>query len=626
MTRNQINGQPRLRLLGLVPMDFQAPAVDRGAEPMAVHRGDSEWFLENMPCVTACPMATDVPRYVAHVAEGKFAEAFEVNRRANFFPSILCLVCPRPCETACRRGLIDEPVAIRHLKRAAVEYGQERMTRVEAITSRTGYKVAIVGSGPAGMAAALALCEWGHDVAVYEEESLGGALTAAIPDFRLPANVVEEQWRALQEAGVVVHFRAGVGADVPLESLLADYHAVLLAVGCQQSAMLNVPGIDRPGVHAGLAFMKRLALNRAPSLGKRVIVIGAGLAGVDCARSARRLGADFVVVMDILPEHLLPYDPEERATAREEGIQFVFDTMVSRIVGRDRVEGVETDDLSRCDGDVSQLSRFWAADSVIVAIGQRPVPPDMEVDELRPVDTKANGDQYHPKGWPRRLFAAGDFLTGPSSVPEAMASGRRAAAAMHVYLTCQPPLAHEGEQDTTAPAWTADTARRRLWEHDDYDRISRQPIRRRFTAGTGAAQLCEAGYSREEAQREAQRCLQCQLNLILDPGDCILCGRCVEICPYRCLYMVGQESIESIDGDPVAPELQAAGSCWPDGAALVLDETLCIRCGLCVDRCPNDCLTLEPFSLTAGGNVAVHYQSGLHAEATVGALPIVTSD
>ena len=418
------NGQPRLRLLGLVPMDFQAPAVERSPEPLAVHRGDRQWLLDNTPCVTACPLMTDVPRYVALVAEGRFSEAFAVNRESNLFPSMLCLVCPRPCETACRRGLLDAPVAIRHLKRAAVEYGQEQVTRVKIAPRQTGKRVAVIGSGPAGMAAALTLGEWGHDVAVYEGEAMGGILASAIPTFRLPRDVVQEQWQALREAGIEVQFPVQVGTDLPLECLLSDYDAVLLAAGCQKPALLNLPGGDLPGVHTGLGFMKRLARKKAPPLGKRVVVVGAGLVGLDCARSALRLGAESVVVIDILPEHLLPYDPEERTTAREEGIQLLFETRVNRIVGRDRVEGLETanHDSSR-DGQTASVNRFWPADSVIIDVGQRPAPPHLEAAELPPAEATAADQLYHPGGWPERLFAAGDFLSGPSSMPEAHSFG-----------------------------------------------------------------------------------------------------------------------------------------------------------------------------------------------------------
>ncbi|MFQ5880332.1 MAG: 4Fe-4S binding protein, partial [Dehalococcoidia bacterium] len=191
---------------------------------------------------------------------------------------------------------------------------------------------------------------------------------------------------------------------------------------------------------------------------------------------------------------------------------------------------------------------------------------------------------------PQELFAAGDFLRGASSVPEAIEDGRKAAETIRHYLT--------GERTTPADggpvaAWTLETLERRLRDGDDYDRIPKQRIRHQRTPGDGLEQVCELSYSREAAQREAQRCLQCQLNVVLDPQDCMLCDRCVQICPYRCLSMVGRESIASIDGDSEAPELVEALA-WPDGAALVLDETLCIRCGLCVDRCPNGCLSLEP--------------------------------
>ncbi|MFQ6020343.1 MAG: FAD-dependent oxidoreductase, partial [Dehalococcoidia bacterium] len=512
-----------------------------------------------------------MPGYMALVAEGRFSDAFSVNREANLFPAFLCLVCPRPCESVCRRGLIDEPVAIRHLKRAAVEYGGQQITQAKKLPEESGKRVAIVGSGPAGMAAVLTLREEGHAVAVYEAETPGGMLSKGIPSFRLPKQVVQDQWAALEETGVELHSPIHVGVDVSLDSLLADHDAVLLACGCQSPAWLNVPGRHLLNVHSGLGFMKRLASMKPAHPGERVILIGAGCVGLDCARSALRLGARSVTVIEILPESALTYDPEEREVAREEGISFAFATRVERIEGQGRVSGVTTVELDADGQPLEECERFLPADSVIIAVGLRVADTFLADLGLASVAEAARDTRlpHQPAAWPEKLFAAGDFLRGASSVPEAIEEGRQAAETIHHYLTGERPAPAAG--GPVAP-WTRETLERRLWAGDDYDRIPRQPIRHQRTPGEG--QVCELSYSREAAQREAQRCLQCQLNLELDPQDCILCGRCVEICPYRCLNIVGRESIAGIDGDSEAPELEEARA-WPDGAALVLDETLC---------------------------------------------------
>ncbi len=584
---------PRLRLLGLVSLaGFQAPAVVRAAEPLAVHRGTAAWFRENIACATACPLATDVPRYVALVADGRFDDAFAVNREANLFPSLLCLVCPRPCETACRRGLIDEPVAVRELKRTAAEQGESRLTRVTQSAKVTGKRVAVIGSGPAGMAAALVLREWGHAVAVFEGEQLGGMLASAIPDYRLSSEVVRAQWQALQEGGVEVHAPVRVGTDVALQTLLTDHDAVLVATGCPEAVLLDLPGRHLPQVHAGLDFMKRAAAGMPMAVGERALVVGAGLVGLDCARRALRLGARAVTVVELLPEDWLTYDPEERDLARAEGVEFVFETTVTRIVGEGEVQGVETSGADPAAGNGAGLDhRFWTADTVIIAVGQRAQEVPLNGHRLAPPRGPAAAAVFHPAGWPEGLFAAGDFVSGPSSVAAAIRSGRDAAAAVHTHLTGDAPPTAIGR--SAGPAlWTADTLGRRLLGHDDYDRTPRQRTWRPAIAPDGGVRVLEPSYGPREAQLEAQRCLQCQLNVLLDPADCILCGRCAAVCPYGCLQIVERASITTLGGDAQAPELQAAGG-WPDAGALVIDEERCIRCGLCVDRCPNGCLRLE---------------------------------
>jgi len=587
---------PRLRLLGLVPLDFQAPAVQRTSIPLAVGSGDSRWLRDNLPCVTACPLATDVPRYVALTAAGQFTEAAAVVEADNLLPEVLCLVCPRPCETACRRGLIDAPVAIRQLKRAAVEFGQDATEDDTPAARPTGRRVALVGSGPAAMAAARELRSWGHGVSVYEAEALGGTLMTAIPEFRLPRAVIEARWQRLRTAGVEVHVPVRVGADVSLEALLADYDALLLATGCQLPVQLRLPGTELSGVFTGLEFMKAVGRDDPPPLGERVVVVGAGLVGLDCARSAVRLGARTVVVIEMLPGQRLPYDPAERAVAEEEGVEFLFEARVTRISGQAAVEGVEVELL---DGDGNKLAdaatQFRPADSLIVAIGQRTALPRLGDSELSARHDASDRGSLHPAGWPAGLFAAGDALSGPSSVAEAIAGGRDAAAAIHTYLVGTPPPVSANRDRVAVPAWTAATLVRRTYGGDDYARLPRQPETSREVLADGSRRVAEVSYSAEAAQREAQRCLQCQLNLVFDADDCLLCGRCVGICPYGCLSLVDQECIASIDGDDAAPALAAAAR-WPDGAALVLDETACIRCGLCVNRCPNGCLSLEPLS------------------------------
>ncbi|MFB0535141.1 MAG: FAD-dependent oxidoreductase, partial [Anaerolineae bacterium] len=393
--------EPRWRLLALVKAEPFAPYVQRRGEKYRLNVGDAAWFWQNVNCQTACPVHTDVPRYIALVADGDCDAAYAVNREANVFPDILSRVCHRPCEDACRRGLLDEPVAICNLKRFASDCQSHIATRMSSVKRRIhAQRVAIVGSGPAGLAAALDLAGWGYGATIYEAlDKPGGMLAVGIPPYRLPRRFVEQAVEEVKALGVEIRLAVRVGEEMPLSELMADYDAVLLAAGAHALLRLNAPGEDAEGVVHGLPFMHEVNAGGAgegrctlPQIeGKRVLVVGGGHTAIDCARSSVRLGAKAVEMVCLETKETMPADPHEVAEAEREGIVIHPAHAVGQVLTKDgRVTGVECLSVSSLeftpDGKLNWETEpgsehVLEAEVLIVAIGQRPVLSPLVDDE-----------------------------------------------------------------------------------------------------------------------------------------------------------------------------------------------------------------------------------------------------
>ena len=642
--------QRRLRLLALVPSDQPVPYVEPVDEALSVHTGDTDWFLRNIPCQAACPLGTDVPGYVASIADGDFATALAINRDANLLPSVLCHICSRPCEVVCRRALLDAPIAVRALKRAAVAYASDGVGGASAPPS--GHRIAVIGSGPAGLAAAHDLATQGHKVTVLERAAIpGGMLALGIPPFRLPREAVEQEVQLLEAAGVQFHCNTEIGRDVSLAELEQAYDAVLLAAGCQSSVRLDLPGEELSGVYDALTFMERACLGQPLPVGERLVVIGAGAVGLDCARTGLRLGARRVAVFDLAAREEMAYDPRELAEAEEEGVQATFRVRLTRFLGAGchvcAVEFVPVIAGPGRNGDTPSLRPSACspltveADAVVLAVSQRPDLSWLAGSELGQASNGALAvDTRSGRVGETKLFAAGDFVSGPGFVSDAIAAGRRAATGIHQFLTNSPPptLAARFElvtqmeapfgfqQDVTeelnrrasdwtprpgetsfrrverpSARWTEGTARRRASGGDEFERRPALEPPHAGRAPTDLQQPVEEVFAPASAIAEAQRCLQCQLNVFIEASACTLCGGCVNACPYEALAMVAAKDIASVEDD----ELNEAQR-RPFDAAIVLDEDRCTRCGVCLARCPTRAITLQQFRLVpARGAAAV---------------------
>ncbi|MGD9009297.1 MAG: FAD-dependent oxidoreductase, partial [Desulfobacteraceae bacterium] len=293
-----------------------------------LQKADHNWWKQNISCLNACPVHTNVPHYISHIAEGKFQEAFNLNRKANVFPAILGRVCMHFCEAACRRRHLDEPVAICALKRAAADHKPNKERSAEPLFFRNRRRLAIVGAGPAGLTTADDLARLGYKVTVFEAQPMaGGMLTVGIPPYRLDRTVIQTAINELERLGVEIRLNTPVGKNVTLEQLQSHYDAVLVAAGAHEPVKLNIPGEGLTGVLHGVTFMRKVNLRQKIPLGRRVAVIGGGNTAIDCARSARYLGAEKVTVVYRRTRDEMPVSAEEVVEAEEEGVN--IDLLVS---------------------------------------------------------------------------------------------------------------------------------------------------------------------------------------------------------------------------------------------------------------------------------------------------------
>ncbi|MEX1208911.1 MAG: FAD-dependent oxidoreductase [Acidimicrobiia bacterium] len=575
------------------------------------------YYDRNIPCMAACPVHTNAGAYVAAIAEGDDLTAYMTARMPNPFASVCGRVCAAPCEDACRRGHIDNPIAIRALKRFVTEKfgpesGSDRAMIALDRPERTE-SIGIVGGGPAGLAAAHDLRIRGYQVTLYEAtDILGGMMVLGIPEYRLDRDVVEAEIAAIVGLGVDVRRRTRLGPDVTLDELRERHDGVMLALGATLGRGLDIPGAEADGVLRAIEFLLNVNQGFKVDVGERVVVIGGGnvamdaartalraasygqraAAGVelpegeadmteavDVARSAVRVGAKQVTVISLESPDEMPAAAFEIEEAKKEGIRFVHRRGPQRI----EVDGGITTGLtvvpvlSVFDADGRFAPTFdiaseetIEADTVILAIGQA-------------IDLDALGGSSGPRLSPRktievdtktlatsldRVWAAGDAAFGPRNLIDAIAEGRRVADSIHHALGGEDELQASGRMIPLRDF-------NRLT--DLYDRIPRQEIPSLPTERRVGLAEVETGFTEEGARREAQRCLRCFSNIELNVTACVLCGLCVDVCPFDLISMV-----PAADFEPEAA-----------GTALLLDEKMCIRCGLCVDRCPTDALSMS---------------------------------
>lgn len=527
-------------------------------------------------CVGNCPANVDARGQSFLIADDRVGEAYELVRQRNVMPGVLGRICHHPCETACKRSYYDQPIAIRPLHRFAYEEFQKvRPERLPVFENTQGKRIAIVGSGPSGLAAALDLMRLGYGVVMYEAESKpGGALYTGVPTYRLPREVLHREIDDLVEMGLELHCSTEIGRDIPMGTLIAEFDAVLLAVGLRESRILPLSGADADGVHGALEFLWSVNQNQEAGVrGKRVFVIGGGNVAVDVARCALRVGASEVRLACLEGEDEMPCHPWEIEEALDEGVIAMCSLGPEAVLERDgRVTGMR---LRACLSVFDETGRFAPqfgddytevdTDVVIFAIGQ-----------AAKLDTIIAGTELLLTGRGQlvvdgaanttsvpNVFACGEVVTGPGSAIASISTGHEAATSIHRYLHGVPAEAERTRRPVPVYA-----------KYAIADVTGVEPSRRRAHMPLAKAEdrardfrQVELGLTHQEAMSEATRCLRCESEV------CVGCTFCARTCPDYAL------AVERVD--------EAGARCL---TRYDLDLTKCCFCGLCAEQCPTGAL------------------------------------
>jgi NADPH-dependent glutamate synthase beta subunit-like oxidoreductase len=612
---------------------------------------DFQYFLDLVPCRSGCPVRTNAGGYVQAVAVWDTSRGYAIARAPNPLASVCGRICAHPCETHCRRGLIDEPISIRALKRTLTErHGVENplghppspARALDVAVQRDGApaRVAVIGAGPAGLSCSHDLALLGYSVTLFDSAILaGGMLYQGVPEYRLPRDLLRAEIDQVLALGVDLRLSQRLGRDFTVGDLRrTGYAAVFLALGATRGRDLKIPGADLDGVINGVDFLLNANLGYRVALGERVVVIGGGNVAVDvartalrysvdteaaipegaeqllqswgydnqfidAARTALRLGARHVTMVSLESRAEMPAHPDEVVEAEHEGVTMLSARGPKGIVGEGgRATALETLNVASIFDANGRFNPSYVpgsesripADTIILAVGQQPDTACLAADADITITPRGlvSVDPATLATTMEGVYCGGDLAFGPRIVIEAEADGKRAALAIHQYLG--------GGMVPRATSRFRTVQLNRGGDH--YDRVSRQqvpviPVARR----TGFREV-EAGFDEAQARLEASRCLQCNVETVFDSDRCILCSGCVDICPEACLVLVPAAKLR---GAPGLGVLQQALAGDADAGAIVKDEERCIRCGLCAERCPTGAITMETLEIDESPQTAL---------------------
>ncbi|MCF7863383.1 MAG: FAD-dependent oxidoreductase, partial [Kiritimatiellales bacterium] len=583
---------------------------------------DFDWLGKNIPCQKACPASTDIPGYLSAIYEGRHADAYNINLRDNVFPAVLGRVCARPCESECRHGWdgLGEPVAICFSKRSAADFKQQDLVVMDKWFAASGKRVAVIGAGPAGLAAARQLALLGHAVTVYEKHSTpGGMMNQGIPVFRLPRDIIAKEVEQITALGVEIVCNTEVGKTITLSQLAEQNDAVVMAAGTLRPNLLDLPGKELEGIRHGLDFLLDVNDNGTTEIGEKVVVIGGGFTAMDCARTARRLGATTVQVEEELADKTVPgsilrmpkgnvnvwyrrsvdemlVTPGEIEELEHEHIP--LETMVTpkAYIGENgkmkamrfiRTELGEPDASGRRRPVEIKGSEFEIpVDTVLLATGQFP--------DTAWIDDALKAELAEEDGWLKsgsayatakdKIFAAGDYATGASSLIQAIGHAKECVRAVDQFLTGKVRL-----KDFAKIEDVTDSGRIR-----EMDAV---PLQAMPTLGLEKRDLrseVELGFDKETSIDETQRCYQCHYKYEIDSDKCIYCDWCVKAKPRPDCILKVKELKHDDEGRIVGWEIAKTA----DEVNLIwINQEDCIRCGACVAACPVDAISIQKVSL-----------------------------
>jgi len=581
--------------------------------------GAPDYFHKVVDCQWACPAHTPVPEYIRLIAAGRYDDAYMVNWQSNVFPGILGRTCDRPCEPACRRSRVEddagaarEPVAICRLKRVAADNKDDIRSRLPAAPKKkNGKRIACVGAGPASLTVARDLAPHGYHVVVYDGEAkAGGMIRSQIPRFRLPEEVIDEEVGYI--LGMGVEFRAGKRVDSMKALMKEGYDAIFVGSGAPRGRDLDIPGRMEASkhIHIGIDWLANVSFGHVDKIAKRVIVLGGGNTAMDCCRTSKRLGGEDVKVIVRSGFEEMKASPWEKEDAIHEGVP-ILNYLVPKEFTHDkgRLTGITFEKVAAKFDDKGRRSlkptgepdQHFECDTVLVAVGQENAFPWIEkdcgiaFDEWgMPVVDKATLQSSAPG-----VFFGGDAAFGPKNIIWAVAHGHEAAVS--IDKLCQgedvsvrpPPMVHLMSQKMGIHEWSYDN-------EIALDRRHKVPWRDAKQALKNIKIEVEMGFDRATAFKEAERCLNCDVQTVFSNAKCIECDACVDICPMDCITF-------TINGTDLRTRLNApatnlsqdiyVSATLKTGRIMAKDEDVCLHCGLCAERCPTGAWDMQKFLL-----------------------------
>ncbi len=595
---------------------------------------DPDYFHKVVDCQWACPAHTPVPEYIRLIAAGRYSDAYMVNWDSNVFPGILGRTCDRPCEPACRRGRVEEenqpkpePVAICRLKRVAADYKdvddiKKRMPR--PAKKKNGKRIVCIGAGPASLTVARDLAPLGYDVTVYDQDPrAGGMIWSQIPRFRLPLEVIDEEVNYILDLGV--HFKQRKIDS--MKSLMSEgWDAIFVGSGAPRGRDLDIPGRKEAAknIHIGIDWLSSVSFGHTTKIGKRVIVLGGGNTAMDCCRTSKRIGGDDVKVIVRSGFDEMKASPWEKEDAAHEGIPILnflvpktFQHSNGRLSGMtfEKVKAVYDDKGRRSLVPTGEPAQFFECDDVLVAVGQENAFPWIE---------KESGIEFDKWGLPvldkstfqasvPNIFFGGDSAFGPKNIIWAVAHGHDAAISIHLLLNDQ--------EIAKRPAPGVTVLSQKMGIHEwSYDNEIAGDTRYKVPWADVKATLknvkmeVELGFDVATAWKEAQRCLNCDVQTVFTDRLCIECDACVDICPMDCISFVLNDEEKALRAKLNEPAKNLTQDLYVSGPlktqrVMVKDEDVCLHCGLCAERCPTGAWDMQKYliELAQPGSSAAPY-------------------
>ena len=575
-----------------------------------------DYFHKVVDCQWACPAHTPVPEYIRLIAAGRYTDAYMVNWHSNVFPGILGRTCDRPCEPACRRGRVEqEPVAICRLKRVAADYKDDIARRLPEVPAAwNGRRVACVGAGPASLTVARDLALLGYHVTIFDEQDKpGGFIRTQIPRFRLPESVIDEECGYILDRGnIETRYNTRVNS---MKSLLDEgFDAVFVGCGAPRGRDLDIPGRKEAAanIHIGIDWLSSVSFGHVRSIGRRVIVLGGGNTAMDCCRSARRLGGEDVKVIVRSGFEEMKASPWEKEDAMNEGIPILNYLVPKTFVHRNGQLVGMTFEKVRAEYDAKgrrnlvptgEPDPFFECDDVLVAIGQENAFPWIERDigiefdrwGLPKLD-ETSLQSTHP-----RVFFGGDAAFGPKNIIWAVAHGHEAAVSIDLHC--------RGEEVRNRPPPHVVMSSQKMgiheWSYDNdvsLDLRYKVPHREPEVALRDITAEVELGFNTEQAYKEAQRCLNCDVQTVFTSRLCIECDACVDICPVDCITFTDDGEEAELRTRLKAPATNLDQPLYVQGGlktgrVMVKDEDVCLHCGMCAERCPTGAWDMQKFLL-----------------------------